>query len=92
MTAMLLPAAKRVAYLPRTPWVKSYSAAISGAAVLRGLGIHGPFFAAGASCADETDSITTLDMDNHNDEFLLGLSEQDETVFQLRMSRIWNDQ
>jgi hypothetical protein len=90
-----VPLAKRAAYLPRTPFEKSYSARISLVRATRLAGllaffIDNPFPTAGGSSANESYRVATLDVDDHDKMLSSRLPDQDEPFFMPRVIRIWN--
>ena len=91
----LVPRAKRLAYLPRTPWEKSYSARIS---LVRGARLAGllafficnPFPTAGESSANDANRIAALDVGDDYKMLPRRLADQEEPVFVVRVVGIRN--
>jgi len=80
-TTTLLPSAKRCTYLPRTPWLKSYSSSMSGSRLALGaFFILFSFACSSDSCADNTDLVASVSVDNHEDTSLNGLTDDNKTV------------
>lgn len=96
-TMRLDPSATRLAYFPRTPSLKSYSARIKSP-VARGalpvvaprsdfFFINKPFSTGGEPSVDDPDVVATLDMGDNEHATTFGYSGEDETLLSNRM--IW---
>src|SRR5204862_345667 len=86
-----VPSAYRLAYLPRTPWLKSYSASMSGSRLaLAAFFIILPFAAGRYPCTDDANLVAALGEDHDQEPLALGLSEVDKAVFLFGVQRIVN--
>ncbi len=93
----LVPSAKRLAYLPRTPREKSYSgrtslsillAAFFVGAVLVAFFILDPFSTGGESSVYDSRIVTTLDVSDDQQPVLIGDAQHQESPLLNRMVRV----
>ena len=90
-----VPSAKRLAYFPRVPPLKSYSGLSCSrdwraTRFLLAFFIDRPFPTGGGSSANDSNDVATLEVSDDYDVYLVRLSNQDKAFFVLGMVGIRN--